>query len=134
MVGADIKATQTERAVEQGAAKETGSYTNLHESGRTYSGKGDRERSQISGRRVEKETGDRHIATDWTPSADSRTAFKDESRRIDANGGVKSDTNYNKIESPGKKLREIDGELLRDEARNEANSLQCGLMGSCHGP
>lgn len=69
----------------------------------------DRERSQISGRRVEKETGDKHIATEWTRSEDSREAYKRESRRIDANGGVKSDQNYNKIESPGKKYLSQDG-------------------------
>lgn len=33
-----------------------------------------------------------------------------ESRRIDANGGVKSQENYNKIESPGKKYRDQDGQ------------------------
>jgi hypothetical protein len=88
--------------------KETGSYTNTHESGKTYDGKGSRERSQESGRRVEAETGDKHTATDWTPAKGSREAFKQESERLDSNGGSKSDSNHNKIESPGKKMREED--------------------------
>ncbi len=88
--------------------KESGSYTNTHESGKTYDGKGSRERSQESGRRVEGETGDKHTATDWTPAKDSREGFQQESKRLDSNGGSKSDANYNKIESPGKKMREQD--------------------------
>lgn len=90
--------------------RETGSYTNRHESGKTYSGKGDRARSQVSGRRVEKETGDRHTATDWTPAPNEREAFKQESRRIDEHGGVESSSNYNRSESPGKKYRKEDGD------------------------
>ena len=53
---------QTQRALENAvknesaeAPKESGSYTNTHESGKTYDGKGGRERSQQSGRRVEEE-------------------------------------------------------------------------------
>jgi RHS repeat-associated protein len=90
--------------------RQTGSYTNTHQSGRTYSGKGPRERSQASGRRVARENGDPHIATDWTPAGSTRDAFKQESRRIDAHGGVGSSSNYNKVESPGKWYRFEDGE------------------------
>ena len=90
------------------SSKETGSYTNTHESGKTYSGKGDQARSQASGKRVEKKTGDKHTATDWKKSASDREAFKDESSRIDANGGAKSNNNHNKIESPGKKYTKQD--------------------------
>ena len=86
--------------------KQTGSYTNTHESGKTYDGKGGKERSQESGRRVEKETGDRHTATDWTPASTPKDALKQESVRLDSHGGPKSPDNHNKIESPGKKLRE----------------------------
>jgi hypothetical protein len=88
------------------SGKETGSYTNTHESGKTYSGKGDRARSQESGRRVERETGDKHTATDWKRAPTTRDAFKQEAERIKANGGPKSDDNYNKIESPGKSMLE----------------------------
>lgn len=94
-----------------GTKKETGSYTNHHESGKTYDGKGSKERSQTSARRVEKETGDKHVATEWTPAKDERGAFKDESKRLDSHGGAKSEGNYNQIESPGKKKRIEDGEL-----------------------
>ena len=90
------------------SSKETGSYTNTHESGKTYSGKGDRARSQASGKRVEKKTGDKHTATDWKKSANGREAFKDESRRIDANGGAGSNSNHNQIDSPGKKYIQQD--------------------------
>lgn len=90
--------------------KETGSYTNTHESGMTYDGKGSRKRSQDSAQRVEQETGDKHVATDWTPAETEREAFKQESRRLDSHGGAKSEQNHNKIESPGKKMRENDGD------------------------
>jgi hypothetical protein len=89
-----------------GSAKEAGSYTNTHVSGKTYSGKGSRERSQVSGRRVEKETGDQHVATEWTKSPNKPEAFKDEARRIEQMGGPRNPQNYNKIESPGKRLLE----------------------------
>jgi RHS repeat-associated protein len=88
---------------------QSGSYTNTHESGRTYSGKGDKPRSQASGKRVEKATGDKHVATDFTPAGSDREGFKDESQRLDANGGAQSDQNYNQRESPGKKYRKEDG-------------------------
>lgn len=80
--------------------------TNTHASGKTYSGKGSRERSQVSGRRVEKETGDQHVATEWTKSQNKTDAFKDEARRIEQMGGPRNPQNYNKIESLGKRLLE----------------------------
>ena len=85
-----------------------GSYTNYHQSGITYHGKGSRVRSQESGRRVAQEQNDPHVATDWTTAPDGREAFKDEARRIESDGGVDSTTNYNKINSPGKKYIEED--------------------------
>ncbi|MEQ1594394.1 MAG: hypothetical protein ABL985_04790 [Casimicrobium sp.] len=103
--------------IEGGAAKQTlhkeiGSYTNHHASGKTYDGKGDRQRSQVSGKRVEKETKDKHVATEWTPASNEREAFKQESVRLDSHGGpgAGSGANHNKIQSPGKKMREQDGE------------------------
>ena len=94
-----------------GGAKQTGSYTNTHASGKTYSGKGSRARSQQSGRRQARANDDPHTATDWTPAENSREAFKQESRRIDAQGGVDSPSNYNKVESPGRRFRVEDREL-----------------------
>jgi RHS repeat-associated protein len=90
-------------------SSEKGSYTNTHESGKVYHGKGDRARSQTSARATEKKTGDKHTATEFKPSPSDREAFKDESRRIEADGGAKSNTNYNKIDSPGTKYRKQDG-------------------------
>jgi phage-related protein len=109
----DGKVSKAAPTVEaKGTAKqETGSYTNHHESGKTYDGKGSKERSQTSAKRVEKETGDKHVATEWTPSKTEREAFKDESKRLDSHGGAKSENNHNKIESPGKKKRIEDGEI-----------------------
>jgi hypothetical protein len=90
------------------AKAQTGSYTNTHASGKTYSGKGSRARSQKSGRRVERETGDQHVATEWTPSKNTSDAFKDEYRRLKQHGGPRSPTSYNKVESPGKKLPKVE--------------------------
>jgi hypothetical protein len=90
------------------ATTQSGSYTNTHESGAVYVGKGGRERSQESGKRVEKETGDKHVATDHTSSANSREGFKDESRRMDK-ARAEGKKLYNKGESPGKKMRQQDG-------------------------
>lgn len=89
---------------------EYGSYTNTHASGKKYHGKGSRKRSQQSGRRQARNNNDPHTSTDWTPSKSDRDAFKDESRRIDSDGGVGSSNNYNKSESPGKKYRQQDGD------------------------
>jgi RHS repeat-associated protein len=91
----------------------TGSYTLLFGSGKRYHGKGPRKRSESSGRRLQKKWGDRHVATDWKPASSRREAFKEESRRLDADGGPgKGKTrNYNEIEQPGKRYRKEDGEI-----------------------
>ncbi len=91
--------------------KEIGSYTNTHASGRTYSGKGSRLRSQQSGRRQARQHNDPHVATDFTSAKGTREAFKQESQRLDVSGGKISSSNYNKIESPGQRYRKEDGEL-----------------------
>ena len=80
-------------------------------SGKRYHGKGAKKRSQKSGRREAKRNNDPHVATNWTPADTHREAFKQESRRLDADGGPKSSTNYNRIEQPGKKYRIEDGEI-----------------------
>jgi YD repeat-containing protein len=74
--------------------------------GRTIQTKKSRERSQVSGRRVERQTGDSHVATDFAEAPNETQAFKDEARRIEQTGGPASQQNYNRIESPGKKLLE----------------------------
>jgi RHS repeat-associated protein len=87
-----------------------GSYTNTHESRTEYHGAGPASRSQRSARRIERRTGDKHVASDWTPASSRREAFKDESRRLEKGGGPKSDKNYNQIDSPGTKYRQEDGD------------------------
>jgi hypothetical protein len=93
----------------------TGSYTNTHESGKTYHGKGDRGRSQQSGREKADEYNDPLVSTDWTPASNNREAFKDEARRLrgDDNGGPRghdNPNNYNQRASPGEKYLRQDGE------------------------
>jgi RHS repeat-associated protein len=85
--------------------KDTGSYRNTHASGKVYIGKGSRARSQASGEREAVANNDPHVATEWRPATSHREAFKEESRMLDAEGGAASPSNYNRIESPGKKMR-----------------------------
>ena len=92
-----------------GKKKETGSYTNLHESGKRYHGKGNKARSQGSGRERAEKNDDPHVGTEWKPAENDREAFEDEARRIEADGGVDNPMNYNEINSPGKKYLEEDG-------------------------
>ena len=86
----------------------TGSYTNTHESGTKYFGKGDEARAKDSGDRLAKEHKDPLAKTETQSHATDRDSFKQEARNLAADGGPKSDTNYNKIESPGKKYLEED--------------------------
>ena len=91
--------------------RQPGSYTNTHDSGRDYHGKGSIARSLQSGQRIERQTGDLHVSTHWTPAASTREAFKDESRRLEQQpGGHRSGGNYNRIDSPGAKYRKEDNE------------------------
>ncbi|PZO47644.1 MAG: hypothetical protein DCF16_17435, partial [Alphaproteobacteria bacterium] len=108
-VGDAVRAADNAGDAANAGRRQVGSYTNTHESGAQYHGKGDRDRSQVSGRRVERQTGDAHTATDFTPSDSDRGAFIDESRRIDDAGGVNNPNNYNQIESPGRRYRDEDG-------------------------
>ena len=84
--------------------KQPGSYTNTHQSGMKYHGKGTKARSQRSGREKEQTYGDPHVATDWTPSPNSQQALKDENARIQNDGGIQNPKNYNIINSPGKNI------------------------------
>jgi len=109
--GAREFADDAARQVDEVAPRSgTGSYTNTHASGKRYHGKGSRARSQESGRRIARETGDPHVASDHTPSANHREAFKDEARRIAEDGGVQNPNNYNKINSPGRRYLDEDGQ------------------------
>ncbi len=99
-------------ATRGGGPRQTGSYTNVHKSGKKYHGKGSRARSQRSGRRIEREYGDPLVSTDWTPATNRREALKQESRRIDGDPrGWRDPSNYNRTESPGKRYRREDNEI-----------------------
>ena len=96
-------------ASQKGRLKETESYTNTHESGKKYHGKGDKARAAESGKKVAKENNDPHVDTEHTPADNDRQAFKDEDKRMNTDeGGNKSDANYNKRASPGKKYNAQD--------------------------
>jgi RHS repeat-associated protein len=89
--------------------QQTGSYTNTHTTGKTYSGKGPEKRANESAKRVSKENNDPVKKVDWKPSKNSREAFKAEDKRIRKNGGAgNSKRNYNKVNSPGKKYNKQD--------------------------
>ena len=90
--------------------KPTGSYTNTHASGKTYSGKGSQARAAVSGNQIAKLNNDPVVNTNWKPAPNNRAAFKDEARRIADNGGARSPNNYNKINSPGAKYIVQDGD------------------------
>lgn len=97
-------------------SKEEGSYTNTHESGKRYHGKGDKDRASESGEEKAKKYNDPLKSTDWTPASNTREAFKQESRRLDTDkvgnqAGHKNPNNYNKRNSPGAKYRKQDGDI-----------------------
>ncbi len=85
-----------------------GSYINEHASGKRYFGKGDEKRAAVSADRIAKAKNDPLVKTERKTAASDREAFKDEARSLAADGGPKSDSNYNQIESPGKKYIEED--------------------------
>lgn len=107
---------QDKASADEDEGKKYGSYSNTHESGTKYHGKGPPSRSKTSGKEKADDNDDPVTETDWTPSENERDSFKDEDKRIQGDGGVKSDKNYNKIESPGKRYREQDGDV--DPASN----------------
>ncbi|WP_192631136.1 RHS repeat-associated core domain-containing protein [Lysobacter sp. OAE881] len=89
--------------------KPTGTYTNTHASGTKYHGKGTEDRMRQSAAEKAKEHNDPVVDSKHTPAASEREALKEEDRRIQADGGP-GNNNYNKINSPGRKLREQDGD------------------------
>lgn len=97
----------------------SGSYTIVFKTGKKYHGKGDKARALKSAKQKANKYGDEfdEADIDWTPSSSHREAFKDEAKRIakDRVGEYKDakmrdiKSNYNEIESPGKKYLEQDG-------------------------
>jgi RHS repeat-associated protein len=114
VLNATVGAEQPAEGLETGAANEDsdskeGSYTNTHESGKKYHGKGSEERAKQSGKEKAEENNDPVKETEWTSSTNKREAFKDEAKRIRNDGGVQNSNNYNKINSPGEKYLNQDG-------------------------
>jgi hypothetical protein len=93
------------------SSRQTGNYRHTFESNKTYDGKGSPRRAAQTARATAAENNDPHVSTRYTPRENSREAFKHESRGIQERGGPKSDKNYNKIDSPGTRMRKEDGEL-----------------------
>jgi RHS repeat-associated protein len=107
MVGGNI--TMNAMSNLKNSGKETGSYTNTHESGKKYHGKGDEKRMNESAKRVGNENNDPVKSKDYTPAKNDREGFKQEARRMQTDqGGHKSPNNYNKRDSPGTKYIEQD--------------------------
>ena len=88
-----------------------GSYKHEFASGKAYAGKGDAKRASVSGKEIAKKNKDPLVKTETQSATSTRESLKQESRNLDDMGGPKSDSNYNKIESLGKKHRIEDGEL-----------------------
>jgi RHS repeat-associated protein len=98
-----------------------GSYTNTHKSGMKYHGKGGEDRAAQSGQEKADKYNDPLEHTDHTPADDDRQAFKDEDTRMQTDQeGHKSDKNYNKRASPGKRYKEQDANKEPDQ--NKANN------------
>ncbi len=89
----------------------SGSYTIDFPDGSRYHGKGSLGRAKRSARAKAKTHGYDLGQTDidWSPSENDRDAFKDEDDRIQGDDGVENPGNHNKINSPGKRYKEEDG-------------------------
>jgi len=81
--------------------KATGSYEIVFESGKNYVGKGNFRRAIKSAEEKVSKYSDKVVSIEWKPSKNSREAFLDEYKRMKVRG-VKNDTTYNKIWSPGR--------------------------------
>ena len=77
-----------------------------------YHGKGDAARMEKSIKEKSELNGSGIKSKDHTTAANDREAFKQEARRIEADGGIGkgNSRNYNKRNSPGMKYRQQDGD------------------------
>ena len=82
---------------------ETGSYTNTHESGKKYHGKGGAKRANKSASDKASKYNDPLKKQDWKAAKNDREAFKDEALRMFNDGGHQNPNNYNKRRSPGER-------------------------------
>jgi RHS repeat-associated protein len=83
---------------------QTGSYTNTHQSGNKYHGKGTKSRAEQSASKKVIEYTDPLKKSEWKPAKNEKEAFKAEARRIRKDGGIQNPKNYNKRNSPGEKI------------------------------
>jgi len=98
-------------------SEEVGSYTNTHESGKKYHGKGPQSRADQSAKEKEKTYNDPLASQDWAPAPNDAEAFKQEAERIRNDGGVTNPNNYNKRNSPGEK------ELKKQDAQKGSKTI-----------
>ena len=108
--GVDVAKAVDNAADAAKASKQTGSYTIEFMDGMKYHGKGDAARMEQSIKEKSKLNDSGLKNKDHTTATDDREAFKQGAGRIKKDGGVGNDMNYNKINSPGKKYREQDGD------------------------
>ena len=85
---------------------DVGSYTIEFESGKQYHGKGTKNRMEQSAKYRSNQNADPVVKKEWTQSVDDVQAFIDEYFKIMHDGGPNNTMNYNKIQSPGRKLYE----------------------------
>jgi hypothetical protein len=83
-----------------------GSYTIKFKSGKMYHGKGPVKRAFESAKRLAREFTDEAEAIEWSEAASEKEAYIQEHERLKKDGGPNNPDNYNKINSPGKKLSE----------------------------
>jgi RHS repeat-associated protein len=83
--------------------KHPGSYTIKFKNGKRYHGKGSFSRALQSAKQIAKdhETSFEIYNIDWTPSTSNEQSFRDEAKRLEADGGKNNTNNYNQIDSPG---------------------------------
>lgn len=88
--------------------KSSGNYELKFESGKTYNGVGNEKRMEKSIKRIEKEYGDKLVEKTFKPASNKKLAYIREHIGIRNNGGASKlmEKNYNRINSPGKKIYE----------------------------
>jgi hypothetical protein len=92
--------------------KPTQHYTHTDQDGKSYHGVGDVDgkRAAQSLKRLEKANPDKQFTTQKTNYPNRAEAYKAEDKGIQSDGGPKGAKSYNEINSPGKKLNEIEVE------------------------
>ena len=107
----DSKSKNTKKSKDQ----KYGSYEITFKSGKKYIGKGSEKRMNVSANYRSKLYDDEVVSKVWEPALSNEDAFIAEYLKLLENGGPKSPTNYNAIESPGKKYYEKRLKLLEED-------------------